>query len=232
MNIDVYNMNEEYVCSGTAELEKSADFEELCNTVIENGIRETLIEYDPKFAEIVDEVRVDWGYSGYKVFIFGVHLTEEQVKDILNTIDDVNSIGFCELFWEKVAEKRTYTGVVLAYDAKHFHRIRQEGYSFVAFTYKNISYFLDLFSVRYTFENPQIAKILTQIQFRHDKIRERESLKQKMRGVLVMPKVDMNRKKMLSRDYTLTGKMHSSSLNGEGKFNNFDNYWAKKNERD
>lgn len=163
MNIKIYKISNDYICTGSTNAE--IDIEKTINTIIENEILSSLLGLFPEYENRNLSVNVEWIYEGYRVFIYGVKLLEDEVEKLLTTIAPLTLLDYCDLFWDVDKSKKQYTGILLAYDVKNFYKINIENHSFIALTHGGISQFLERTSKQYTdSDNPEL-KAFANIDF-------------------------------------------------------------------
>lgn len=185
MKVNIYKLSGDYVCTGNSETE--FDIEAACNYVFERKLLDTLYNLYPKYQGIDISVKTEWIYEGYRLFIYGVKLSEDEVENILSTITPVSILDYCELYWDTDKFYKQYTGILLAYDMKNYHRVTTEKYSFITLTYGGLEKFLKKISVDTTFNEDSPFISLAKTTFSYVREEDLEVTRQKLKGELIKP---------------------------------------------
>ncbi len=201
----IFKLNGEYDCSVTDRNE----LERLCDEVVVDELRENLISSLGSKAENID-IKVSWVYDGYRVFIMD-RLTESEVSDFVRSLDPLKQIDTCNLFWE-FKENKNCTGILLGYDYTHYLRFLANTSSFIVLANKGLEEFMRKLSLKYALIDPKL-----ELKYKKDKAYERKIIGEKLKGIDHKAIVEIPREK-------LVGRMHTSNLQSNSKF---DAYWKK-----
>lgn len=207
MKINIYKLSGDYVCTGHSENE--FDIEAACNSVFEKELVDTLYDLYPEYKNRDITVKTEWIYEGYRLFIYGVKLSEEEVENLLTTITPVAILDYCDLFWDIDKFRKQYTGVLLAYDMKNYHRVTFENHSFITLTHGGLEKFLNKVSMGTVFnENDSFTSLAkTTFSYIHDE--DLEVTRQKLKGEMFEPVKTK-----------VVGKIHSK-LNNKRRYSQF-----------
>lgn len=201
----IFKLNGDYDCTVT----DIAGLEGLCEEIVieelEDKIKETLNREA--------EVKVSWVYDGYRVFVKD-KLTETEVQDVVYSLDPLKQIDTCNMFWD-VKDNKNYTGILLAYDYKHYLRVLTDSHSFIILANKGLDEFMRRLALKYAFIDPKL-----ELKYEKDRSYEKKVLGEKLKGVEFKAEVKVEKER-------ITGRMHvRDKTNPRG---NFDDYWRKKN---
>lgn len=210
MNVNIFKLDGDYKCSAYSDKEFS--LEEACNQVMEEELHDLLCKEVPRMANEDIRIKVAWVYEGFQVFVLGTKLTEEEIDSFVLALDPIKRIRLCSMFWE-IRDKNTYTGILLNYDNKHYHRFMVDHESFIVLTYEGFDAFIEKLALDRNFHDPEMAMLLAKLKFAYDGKAEREIVRQKMRGVSFAAEVEINNK----------GKMHTSGFQ-QRDFTNFSGF--------
>lgn len=202
MKINIYKMSGDYVCTGKSDIE--FDVEAACNHVFERELIEELLKLYPEYKDNEISVKTEWIYEGYRLFIYGVELSEEQVETLLTTITPVSILDYCDLFWDIDKFRKKYTGILLAYDMKNYHRIKTDKASFITLTHGGLDKFLKKISIDTSYSEDTSFSALAETVFSYIHNEDLEVTRQKLKGEIFEPV----RTKVI-------GKIHSKLNNGK-----------------
>lgn len=117
--------------------------EEACNKIIQEKIFSAIQEYNSQLAEQIDEIKLNWQYNNYEIYIYGIEISEELISDFIMKYDFSGIVGSCKPFWSQRTERRKYTGFCIPYDQIHFYRVKTEAESFIILVQASLQEFLD-----------------------------------------------------------------------------------------
>lgn len=181
MDIHVFKMNGDYSCTATMKIDM--DFADICNKIVGDSLKDILIQCFPETNRDEIEIECDWIYNGYRVYIIGKKLSEQEIDKFIDALDPLKKIGLCNRYWDITRERDTYTGLLLAYDYTHYHKFMAGPHSFVVLTYGGLDEFLKNFNMKYNFISPEYEPYLRELKFEFSKDQEKEFTKDKLRGV-------------------------------------------------
>lgn len=209
MNIKVHRLSEDYICTGNTNAE--IDLETTFNTIIENELLDSILEIFPEYKNRNISVKVEWIYEGYRVFIYGVKFLDDEVEKLLTTIAPLTLLDYCDLFWDIDKTRKQYTGILLAYDYKNFHKISVNNSSFIALTHGGISQFLERTNIKYSNSDIPELKAFADIDFSYIHKDELEITKERLKKSLSEPKKNFSDSDMVKTK--IIGKIRRKQAN-------------------
>ena len=69
------------------------------------------------------EIRFEWLYDGYKLFIIGTQLTDFQISKYCRAMNDAQCVDFHTYLELPIGDYRKYTGITLGYDITNYYRL-------------------------------------------------------------------------------------------------------------